>query len=74
MFRAISCSSSGSQIKLITTSGIVTVSKWQSGAPDSNLLTVKMSDAVINKIWPPEDEQDIDRNILIYFNILINVL
>ena len=47
-----------------TASGIATLSKWKSGAPDGHLLRVTIPDAVgINTIWPAEDEQDIARNM-----------
>jgi len=50
MFRAISCSSSGGHIVLI----------------QHLVLSLSVSDntrCCINTIWPPEDEQDIARNM-----------
>jgi len=75
-----------SRLRVNTASGIVTLSKWPSGAQVEkelqkqfllNLCTGRSlteSDdtrCCINTIWPPEDEQDIARNMQ---RIVINVL
>jgi len=69
MFRAISCSSSGGQIVLIQHLVTFTVSKWPSAGPSGAQVhrTVTYWEwrtrCCINTIWPPEDEQDIARNM-----------
>ena len=76
MFRAVSCSSSGGQMVLIQH---LVSSLSVSDRPVHNLCTGQsLTDSddtrcCINTIWPPEDEQDIVRNMYMY-RIVINVL
>ena len=51
-----------------TTSGIVTLCKWPSGAqvacaPDGHLTESDNTRVCINTIWPPDDEHDVAGNI-----------
>ena len=44
-------------------SGIVTLSKWPSGALDGHLTESDDTRCCINKIHPPDDEHDVARNM-----------
>jgi len=84
MFRAISCSSSGGQIVLTqhlvsSLSATVRCTGWERTQYFLNLFTGRSltesydTRCCVNTIWPPEDEQDVARNMYMY-RIVINVI
>jgi len=64
MFRAIPCSSSGGQTVLIQhLVSSLSVSVRPVHATGRSLTDSENTSCCINTIWPPEDEQDISRNM-----------
>jgi len=64
MFRAICCSSSGGKIALIQhLVSSLSVSDRPVNGTGRSLTEIEDTKYCINTIWPPEDEQDIARNM-----------